>query len=261
MSNNKINSLIGEEHIKTLFSIFKNQNAEIRLVGGSIRDLLMNREISDIDSATELEPNDVLDLLKKNNIEYDDFAIRYGTIIAYPNNQKIQITSLREDINQLGRHTSVLYTKDWKKDAARRDFTFNALYFGEDCKLYDYYNGQQDLKDKAIKFIGEIEDRIKEDYLRIYRYFRFLGLFDLPLIDKKTQQFVEKYIHESLVVLTNDVIRQEVLKMFNMPFPLNCFFRSHDKFKWVEILKEHFIKTNYKLGLEKCLNRIDSIIN
>ena len=261
MSNNKINSLIVEEHIKTLFSIFKNQNAEIRLVGGSIRDFLMNREIRDIDAATELEPNDVLALLKKNNIEFDDFAIRYGSIIAYPNNKKIQITSLREDINQLGRHTSVLYTKDWKKDAARRDFTFNALYLGEDCKLYDYYNGQQDLKEKVIKFIGEIEDRIKEDYLRIYRYFRFLGLFDLPLIDKKTQIIVEKYIHESLAVLTNDVIRQEVLKMFNMPYPLNCFYRSNVKFKWVEIVKEHFIKTKYDLGLNKCLNKIDNIIN
>ena len=261
MSNNKINSLIVEEHIKTLFSIFKNQNAEIRLVGGSIRDLLMNREIRDIDAATELEPNDVLDLLKKNNIEFDDFAIRYGSIIAYPNHKKIQITSLREDINQLGRHTSVLYTKDWKKDAARRDFTFNALYLGKDCKLYDYYNGQQDLKEKVIKFIGEIEDRIKEDYLRIYRYFRFLGLFDLPLIDKKTQKIVEKYIHESLAVLTNDVIRQEVLKMFNMPYPLNCFYRSNVKFKWVEIVKEHFIKTKYDLGLNKCLNKIDNILN
>ena len=191
MSNNKINTLIDEEHIKTLFSIFKNQNAEIRLVGGSIRDLFMNREISDIDSATELEPNDVLDLLKKNNIEYDDFAIRYGSIIAYPNNKKFKLLLLREDINQLGRHTSVLFTKDWKKDAARRDFTFNALYLGEDCKLYDYYNGQQDLQAKVIKFIGEIEDRIKEDYLRIYRYFRFLGLFDLPLIDKKTQKLLK----------------------------------------------------------------------
>lgn len=261
MSNNKINSLIVEEHIKTLFSIFKNHNIELRLVGGSIRDLLMNREIRDIDAATELEPNDVLDLLKKNNIEFDDFAIRYGSIIAYPNNKKIQITSLREDINQLGRHTSVLYTKDWKKDAARRDFTFNALYLGEDCKLYDYYNGQQDLKEKVIKFIGEIEDRIKEDYLRIYRYFRFLGLFYLPLIDKKTQKIVEKYIHESLAVLTNDVIRQEVLKMFNMPYPLNCFYRSNVKFKWVEIVKEHFIKTKYDLGLNKCLNKIDNIIN
>ena len=261
MSNNKINTLIDEDHIKILFSIFKNQNAEIRLVGGSIRDLLMNREIADIDSATDLEPNEVLQLLKEHKIEYDDFAIRYGSIIAYPNNKKIQITSLREDINQLGRHTSVLFTKDWKKDAARRDFTFNALYLGEDSKLYDYYNGQEDLQAKVIKFIGEIEDRIKEDYLRIYRYFRFLGLFDLPLIDKKTQSIVEKYIHESLAVLTNDVIRQEVLKMFNMPFPLNCFHRSNVKFKWVEIVKEHFIKTKYDLGLNKCLNKIDNIIN
>lgn len=261
MCNNKINTLIDEEHIKILFSIFKNQNAEIRLVGGSIRDLLMNREIADIDSATDLEPNEVLQLLKEHKIEYDDYAIRYGSIIAYPNNKKIQITSLREDINQLGRHTSVLFTKDWKKDAARRDFTFNALYLGEDSKLYDFYNGQEDLQAKVIKFIGEIEDRIKEDYLRIYRYFRFLGLFDLPLIDKKTQSIVEKYIHESLAVLTNDVIRQEILKMFNMPFPLNCFYRSQVKFKWVEILKEHFIKTNYELGLKKCLNKIDSIIN
>ena len=261
MSNNKINTLIDKEHIKILFSIFKNQNAEIRLVGGSIRDFLMNREIADIDSATDLEPNEVLQLLKEHKIEYDDYAIRYGSIIAYPNNTKIQITSLREDINQLGRHTSVLFTKDWKKDAARRDFTFNALYLGEDSKLYDYYNGQEDLQAKVIKFIGEIEDRIKEDYLRIYRYFRFLGLFDLPLIDKKTQSIVEKYIHESLAVLTNDVIRQEILKMFNMPFPLNCFYRSQVKFKWVEILKEHFIKTNYELGLKKCLNKIDNIIN
>jgi len=261
MNNNKINALIDEEHIKILFSIFKNHNSEVRLVGGSIRDVLMNREIGDIDSATTLGPNDLLELLKKNKIEYDDFAIRYGSIIAYPNNKKIQITSLREDINQLGRHTSVLFTKDWKKDAARRDFTFNALYLGEDCKLYDYYNGQQDLQTKIIKFIGEIEDRIKEDYLRIYRYFRFLGLFDLPLINKKTQMIVEKYIHESLAVLTNDVIRQEVLKMFNMPYPLNCFYQSHVKFKWVEILKEHFIKTNYELGLKKCLNKIDNIIN
>ena len=261
MNNNKTNLLLKIDHVKLLFSIFKNDNSELRLVGGSIRDILINREIGDIDSATSLEPNDVLNLLKKNNIEYDDFAIRYGSIIAYPNNKKIQITSLREDINQLGRHTSVLYTKDWKKDAARRDFTFNALYLDENFKIHDFYNGQKDLETKTIKFIGEIEDRIKEDYLRIYRYFRFLGLFDLPLTNNKTQTIVEKYIHESLAVLTNDIIRQEVLKMFNMPYPLNCFYQSYVKFKWVEIIKEHFIKTNYKLGLHKCLNKIDNIIN
>ena len=261
MNNNKLSHLINLESIEFLFSIFNNRNSEIRLVGGSIRDALIDREIKDIDLATSLEPHDVLELLRENNIEYDDFAIRYGSIIVFLNNNKIQITSLREDINQLGRHTSVLYTKDWKKDAARRDFTFNALYLDSDYNVYDYYNGEKDLIEKKVKFIGEIEDRIKEDYLRIYRYFRFFGLFDQPKIDEITQTFVEKYIHESLVVLTNNVIRQEILKMFNMPFPLNCFFQSHVKFRWVEILKEHFIKTNYELGLNKCLNKIDNIIN
>ena len=88
-----------------------------------------------------MEPQDVLSLLKKNNIEYDDFAIQYGSIIAYPHNRKIQITTLREDVNQMGRHTNVIYTNSWKKDSARRDFTFNALYVGNNNKLHDYYNG------------------------------------------------------------------------------------------------------------------------
>ena len=261
MKHNKITDLLSKEYIKLLFSIFKINKSEIRLVGGSIRDSLINREIKDIDTATSLEPNVVIELLEKNNIEYDDFAIRYGSIIAYPLEKKIQITSLRQDINQLGRHTSVLYTKDWKKDASRRDFTFNALYVGGDLKIYDYYNGQKDLKEKKINFIGEIEDRIKEDYLRIYRYFRFLGLFELPSVSISDQKIVEKYIHESLIVLTNDVIRQEILKMFNMPYPLNCFYQIQEKFKWVEIIKEHFMRTNYYIGINKCLNKIDTIIN
>ncbi len=264
MDNIKFTNLLEKQHIKFLFSIFEDHDVEIRLVGGCIRDLILNKEIKDIDTATLLEPNEVLQILDKNNIEYDDFAIRYGSIIAFPLNQKVQITTLREDINQLGRHTSVIYTTDWKKDAARRDFTFNAMYLGKNYKLYDYYNGETDLKEQKIKFIGEIEDRIKEDYLRIYRYFRFLGLFELPKITLKDQKIVEKYIHESLSILTNDVIRQEILKMFNTPYPLNCFYNSHQtqiKFRWVEILKEHFIRTKYEIGLKKCINRIDNIIN
>ena len=264
MEINKITNLLNLDHVKFLISIFKENNIEIRLVGGCIRDALLEREIKDIDTATTLEPQDVLSLLKENNIEYDDFAIQYGSIIAYPMDKKVQITTLREDVNQIGRHTNVIYTTNWEKDAARRDFTFNAMYLGSNNKLFDYYNGIDDLKEKKIRFIGEIEERIKEDYLRIYRYFRFLGLFELPNITLKDQRIVEKYIHESLSILTNDVIRQEILKMFNMTYPLNCFFKSHQnqqKFKWVEIIKEHFIRTNYELGLKKCLNKIDNIIN
>ena len=261
METTLFTDLLNDPSIKKLFTIFNMEQKHIRLVGGCVRDALLKKETKDFDAATQFEPIEVKSILKNNNIEFDDYAIQYGSIIAYPLDKKVQITSLREDINQLGRHTAVLFTKDWKKDAARRDFTFNAIYLGEDLKIYDYYNGQKDLQEKTLKFIGEIEDRIKEDYLRIYRYFRFLGLFDLPLINKNTQMIVEKYIHESLAVLTNDVLRQEVLKMFNMPYPLNCFYQSHVTFKWVEILKEHFIKTNYELGLKKCLNKIDNIIN
>ncbi len=261
---NKVSDLLETDHIKHLFSIFQKSNIEIRLVGGCIRDALIEREVKDIDTATTLEPTEVINLLNNHNIEYDDYAIQYGSIISYPLNKKIQITTLREDINQLGRHTNVIYTTDWKKDSERRDFTFNALYLGSNNKMYDYYNGESHLKENRIKFIGEIEDRIKEDYLRIYRYFRFLGLFEIPKITLSDQKIVEKYIHESLSILTNEMIRQEILKMLNMDYPLNCFFMSHqnqEKFKWVEIIKEHFIRTNYDIGLNKCLNKIDKIIN
>ena len=264
MNNNITANLLNRDHIKYLFSIFENNSVEIRLVGGCIRDVFLNKESKDIDIATVIEPNEVLQILNSNNIEYDEFAIQYGCIIAYPLEKKVQITTLREDVNQIGRHTNVIYTSSWEKDAARRDFTFNAMYLGSNNKLYDYYNGKEDLIKKKIRFIGAIEERIKEDYLRIYRYFRFLGLFELPNITFKDQKIVEKYIHESLSILTNDMIRQEVLKMFNMPYVLNCFNKSHQtqiKFKWVEIIKEHFIRTNYELGLQKCLNKSYNIIN
>ena len=148
MSTKKIINLLNKDHIKFLFSIFKKNDAEIRLVGGSIRDAFLDKEIKDIDTATIIKPNDVLEILNNNKIEYDDFAIQYGSIIAYPLDQKVQITTLREDINQLGRHTNVIYTKNWKKDAARRDFTFNALYLEGNQKLHDYYNGKSDLEEK-----------------------------------------------------------------------------------------------------------------
>ena len=151
MKIDKITNLLDQETIRYLFSIFHNYKSEIRLVGGCLRDSLINREVKDIDLATPLEPDHVLALLKEHNIEYDDYALRYGSIIAFLNNKKIQITTLREDINQLGRHTSVVYTKDWKKDAARRDFTFNALYLGIDQNVYDFYNGEKDLEEKKNK--------------------------------------------------------------------------------------------------------------
>ena len=121
MNNNITAELLNKDHIKYLFSIFENNNAEIRLGGGCIRDLFLNKVSKDIDAATVVEPNKVLEILNSNNIEYDDFAIQYGSIIAYPW-IKVQITTLREDVNQIGRHTNVIYTTNWERDAAREIF-------------------------------------------------------------------------------------------------------------------------------------------
>ena len=140
MNNNITAELLNKDHIKYLFSIFENNNAKIRLVGGCIRDLFLNKVSKDIDAATVVEPNKVLEILNSNNIEYDDFAIQYGSIIAYPMDKKVQITTLREDVNQIGRHTNVIYTTNWERDAARRDFSFNAMFLGSNNKIYDYYN-------------------------------------------------------------------------------------------------------------------------
>ena len=160
METTLFNNLLNYPSIKKLIAIFNMEKKEIRLVGGFIRDVFLQKETKDIDTATPVDPIEVKSILKKNNIEFDDYAIQYGSIIAYPLDKKVQITSLRKDINQLGRHTSVIYTKSWKRDAARRDFTFNAMYLDGDSKLYDYHKGYEHLKDKKIKFIGEIEDRI-----------------------------------------------------------------------------------------------------
>ena len=102
MTNYKIKDLLNMDLLKFLFSIFKTNKSEIRIVGGSIRDTLLERHTKDVDLATPLEPIDIIELLESNNINYDDFAIQYGSIIAYPFERKVQITSLREDINQIG---------------------------------------------------------------------------------------------------------------------------------------------------------------
>ena len=122
-------------------------------------------------------PNKVLQLLKKKNIKTITSGISHGTVIAIINKKKIEITTLRKDIKTDGRHAKVKFTKDWFIDSNRRDLTINALSCSLNGKLYDYHDGIKDLKEGNIKFIGNTEERIKEDFLRILRYFRFYGLY------------------------------------------------------------------------------------
>ena len=150
-----------------------SSSSEIRYVGGCIRKIINKEKIDDIDLATNLEPIQVCEALGQKKINFHETGIKYGTITALIDNYKFEITSLREDVSTDGRHAQVKFSQDWKKDASRRDFTINAIYSDKEGNLFDPYNGKEDLKKGEINFIGDTETRIKEDYLRILRYFRF----------------------------------------------------------------------------------------
>ena len=147
--------------------------SEIRYVGGCIRKIINNEKVDDIDLATNLEPQQVCETLKKNNISYFESGIDHGTVTAIEDEFKFEITSLRKDIFTDGRHAKVEFSKDWKEDASRRDFTINSIYSDKDGNLFDPYNGKKDLENGKINFIGDTNKRIKEDFLRILRYVRF----------------------------------------------------------------------------------------
>ncbi len=150
-----------------------SSESEIRYVGGCIRKIINKEKVDDIDLATNLKPNQVCEALKNKNINYYESGIEHGTITAIEDSFKFEITTLRKDISTDGRHANVEFSKDWKEDAARRDFTINSIYSDRDGNLFDPYNGKKDLENGCVKFIGEAEKRIKEDYLRILRYVRF----------------------------------------------------------------------------------------
>ena len=152
---------------------FNSSESEIRYVGGCIRKIINKEKVDDIDLATNLEPKEVCEALKKNNIDYYETGIEHGTITAFIDDYKFEITTLRNDIYTDGRHAKVEFSKDWKLDALRRDFTINSIYSDKDGNLFDPFNGKKDLENGIINFIGDPDKRIAEDYLRILRYLRF----------------------------------------------------------------------------------------
>ncbi len=150
-----------------------NSKSEIRYVGGCLRKIINNEKVEDIDLATNLIPDQVCNALKKQNIDFFESGKTHGTITAIIEDFKFEITSLREDVSTDGRHAKVKFSQDWKEDAQRRDFTINSIYADSEGNLFDPFNGKVDLKKGNIRFIGDPDKRIREDYLRILRYIRF----------------------------------------------------------------------------------------
>jgi poly(A) polymerase len=147
--------------------------AEVRFVGGCVRDALIGRPVKDIDIATHDEPAAVIRLLKRANLRAVPTGLSHGTVTAVVDHAHFEITTLREDVETFGRRARIAFTDDWMRDASRRDFTFNALFCAPDGTLFDPFGGLQDLKAGRVRFVGDPETRIREDVLRLLRFFRF----------------------------------------------------------------------------------------
>jgi poly(A) polymerase len=163
-------------------------------VGGCVRKVIKKQIVDDIDLATNLKPSEVCDALKKKEINFYETGIDHGTITAIIDKYKYEITSLRKDVSTDGRHAKVEFSSDWKEDAARRDFSINSIYSDKDGNLFDPYDGKKDLESGNINFIGDAENRIKEDYLRILRYVRFFINYSNQSHNPKIIKIIKKNI-------------------------------------------------------------------
>lgn len=182
-----------------------------RFVGGAVRDTLLGLPVSDIDIATRLAPATVLENLRAAHIKAIPTGIAHGTITAILPDGPVEVTTLRRDVSTDGRHATIAYTDDWREDAARRDFTINALYADPlTGEIFDYFGGRDDLERNAVRFIGDPLQRIAEDHLRILRFFRFLARFgDVP--DPDGLAACAKRAND-LMALSRERIADELLK-------------------------------------------------
>lgn len=176
LDNELFKSIFTPELVQ-LVDVFKKYNYELRIAGGAVRDMLMDKQPKDLDFATTATPTQMKSMFDAEQIRMINMnGEKHGTITPRINNQEnFECTTLRIDVLTDGRHAEVEFTKDWLLDANRRDLTINAMFLGFDGSVYDYFFGYEDLKDRRVRFVGDADTRIKEDFLRILRYFRFFG--------------------------------------------------------------------------------------
>ncbi len=190
-----------------------------RYVGGAVRDDLLGLKVSDVDLATKIRPEDVMTRLQTARIKAVPTGIDHGTITAVSDGHAVEITSLRRDVSTDGRRATVAFTDDWQEDAARRDFTINALsadpVTGE---LFDYFGGLEDLEARRVRFIGDPLARIAEDHLRILRFFRFHARFGSGEPDAAAVDACAARAND-LMALSRERIADEILKLLGMADP------------------------------------------
>jgi tRNA nucleotidyltransferase/poly(A) polymerase len=165
------------QELKMLRAAFKSRGFDIRLVGGAVRDMLMGETPKDMDFCTDATPDEQVEIYNAHGYKFVATGLQHGTITVVIDHVGYEITSLRTETDHDGRHATVAYTRDWMEDLKRRDFTFNAMAMTFGGDVVDPFGGQDDLRNQIVRFVGNADDRVKEDYLRILRWFRFQARF------------------------------------------------------------------------------------
>jgi poly(A) polymerase len=200
----------------------------VRWVGGAVRDTLLGNPVKDIDAATPLEPHDVIEKLGQAGIRTVPTGIDHGTVTAILPGGPVEVTTLRRDISTDGRRATVAFATDWREDAARRDFTINALYaHPETLAIADFFGGLADLDARRVRFIGDARQRIREDHLRILRYYRFQARFGAELDPEAEQACAE--LAPMLKGLSRERVAMELLTLLALPDPAPTVARMEQR--------------------------------
>jgi len=205
--------------MEALLAALGETDGAVRFVGGAVRDSLAGLAVQDIDCATSHDPQEVVRRLEAAGIKAVPTGIDHGTITAVSSGTVVEVTTLRADVSTDGRRATVAFTDDWREDAARRDFTINALYADPlTGELHDYFGGLDDLQSRTVRFIGEPLQRIAEDHLRILRFFRFHARFGHGEPDTAGLAACTARAND-LMALSRERIADELLKLLGLQDP------------------------------------------
>ena len=211
---------------------------ESRFVGGAVRDTLLDIAVKDVDLATRLKPETVMARLREAAIKVVPTGIAHGTVTAVLPAGPVEVTTLRRDVSTDGRHATIAFSDDWREDAARRDFTFNALYADPlTGEVHDYFGGLDDLAARRVRFIGDPLERIAEDHLRILRFFRFHARFGREALDTAGLDACTARAND-LMALSRERIADELLKLLGVADPGTTVALMHDRGIFRPVLPE-----------------------
>lgn len=218
------------KEIKTIEKCIKLKSGKVYIVGGAVRDLILNNNNNyKADLVVDLEMFDLLLCLKKYGLKYIPLGIKFGSIVVVVNNIKIDVTIMRHDVGSDGRWAEIEFTKNIMLDSERRDFSFNSIYCDTKGYIYDPNKGVNDLMDGCVRFIGDINKRVKEDFLRIIRFYRF-SIFYAKNFNSKTIKTLVGY-HQNLKTLSFERKLDEIKKILN-------YKKLHQKIKKKSIINE-----------------------